>query len=148
VDDPAAVASQVLEGNLYLVLGTVDDDGLPWTSPVYYAYEGRELFWVSAPDAQHSRNVAARPRVSIVVFDSSVPPGNGQAVYMRAVAEEASGEARLRGIDVFSRRSVAHGAPEWTLDMVQPPARLRLYRAEASEQYVLGEGDRRIPVPL
>ena len=67
---------------------------------------------------------------------------------MSAVAEELTGDEQERGIDVFSQRSVAHGAAEWRLEAVQPPARLRLYRARATEQYVLGEDDRRVPVPL
>ena len=41
------------------------------------------LFWVSSPQARHSRNLAARPQVSIVVFDSQVPVGSAAAVYMR-----------------------------------------------------------------
>jgi hypothetical protein len=67
---------------------------------------------------------------------------------MSALAEELTGEEQERGIEVFSQRSVAQGEAEWRLENVQPPARLRLYRAGATEQYVLGEGDRRVPVPL
>ena len=149
MDDPAAHARALIDSNLYMVLGTADEDGLPWATPVYYApFEDREFFWVSKPDARHSQNIAARPEVGIVIFDSSVPPGTGQGVYMSAVAEELTGDEQERGIEVFSQRSVAHGAAEWRLEAVQPPARLRLYRARATEQYVLGEDDRRVPVPL
>ncbi len=67
---------------------------------------------------------------------------------MRAVAEELTGADDERGIQVFSRRSEAHGGDEWTLEDVRPPARLRLYRAIASEQSVLGANDQRLPVTL
>jgi hypothetical protein len=40
----------------------------------------REFFWVSSPDSTHSRNLAGRPDVSIVIFDSSVPISTGQGV--------------------------------------------------------------------
>jgi hypothetical protein len=36
----------------------------------------------------------------------------------------------------------------WTRDEVDPPARLRLYRATASEHFVLTPGDERMPVSL
>jgi nitroimidazol reductase NimA-like FMN-containing flavoprotein (pyridoxamine 5'-phosphate oxidase superfamily) len=146
-DDPAALARAIVDANLYMVLGTADEEGRPWVSPVYYAPAAyREFFWVSRPDARHSLNVAARPEISIVIFDSSVPIGTGTGVYMSAVVDEPAGAERQAGIDVFSRRSLAHGGNEWGLEHVEAPAPLRLYRATAREHYVLGAGDRRIPV--
>ena len=65
-----------------------DAAGRPWVSPVYFAHAGfAEFFWVSSPDATHSRNIAARPEVGIVVFDSQVAIGTGQGVYMPAIAK-------------------------------------------------------------
>lgn len=85
-----------------MVLGTADEDGLPWTSPVYYAHEGYATFyWVSAPERQHSRNLAVRPQLSIVIFDSGAPIYSGQAVYMSAEARQASGGELERGIAIF-----------------------------------------------
>jgi hypothetical protein len=56
-----------------------------------------------------------------------------------------------RGIQAFSRRSVAHGGREWTSQDVRPGSGLRLYRAAASSHWILakdGQPDHRIPVPL
>jgi nitroimidazol reductase NimA-like FMN-containing flavoprotein (pyridoxamine 5'-phosphate oxidase superfamily) len=147
--DPAAVARAIIDANLYMVLGTADQGGRPWVSPVYYAPEGyREFLWVSDPDATHSRNLGGRPELSVVIFDSSVPISTGQAVYMSAIARELVGDERAGGIHTFSRRSLAHGGHEWTVKDVQPPARLRLYQAVAVDQYILGPDDRRIPVTI
>jgi hypothetical protein len=44
----------------------------------------RELYWVSYPGARHSQNIAVKPQIAMVVFDSTVPPGTDQAVYMSA----------------------------------------------------------------
>lgn len=86
------VARAIIDGNRYMVLGTADDGGRPWASPVYYAPSGySDLYWVSSPDAQHSRNLAARRELSIVVFDSQAAVGEGQGVYMSAVAEQLTG---------------------------------------------------------
>jgi hypothetical protein len=137
-----------------VALGTSDEQGQPWVSPVYYASAGyREFYWVSLPEARHSVNIAARPQISIVIFDSQAPINTGQAVYMRAVAQELTGADRDRGIEFFSRRTQAHGAGEWRADEVRPPAFHRLYRATSSEQWILDKtpgrrGDHRIEVDV
>ena len=147
--DLGTMARAIIDSNLYLTLGTADENGRPWVSPVYYAPERyAEFYWVSSPEATHSRNIAARPEVAIVVFDSRTPIGSGQGVYVSAIAEELTGADLDRGIAIFSRRSQAHGASEWTRDDVLPPARHRLYRATAAEHSVLGPQDRRTSVTI
>ncbi len=137
-EDLAGTARSIIDSNLYMTLGTADEAGRPWVSPVYYASAGyTEFYWVSSPEATHSRNIAARPQVSIVVFDSQAPIDTGQGIYMSAVAEEVAGGDVERGIDIFSRRSLEHGGREWTLEGVQQPAPYRLFRATASEHWVL-----------
>jgi hypothetical protein len=136
--DLAAIARSIIDSNMYMTLGTADGAGRPWVSPVYYAPAGyTDFYWVSSPEARHSRNVAVRPDVSIVVFDSRAPIGTGQGAYMAAVADELTGAELERGIEIFSRRSVEHGAREWTIDDVQPPTAYRLYRATASEHFIV-----------
>jgi uncharacterized protein YhbP (UPF0306 family) len=138
-----AVAREIIDANQYMVLATADETGRPWASPVYFADSGyAEFFWVSSPDATHSRNIAVRPQVGIVIFDSQVPIGTGQGVYMTAVAEELSGAELERGIDVFSRRSLAHGGVEWRPEDVGTEAGLRLYRATAAEHSMLAKDGR------
>jgi dihydrofolate reductase len=144
-----ATARAIVEGNAYMTLATADANGAPWASPVWFASDDcRELFWISDPNARHSRNIAERPEVSIVVFDSRVAPGTGRGVYMAAVAEQVTGPDLDRGVEVFSRVSRAQGAGALTRDRVQEPARLRLYRARASEHWLLDNRDRRVPVQL
>src|ERR687891_376250 len=119
------IARAVIDANLYMVLGTAGEDGRPWVTPVYYSAGGyTDFYWVSRPEAVHSRNIAARPQVSIVIFNSQTPIGTAQAVYMSGVAEEVT-RADLAGeVDIFSRGAQARGAGEWTLERVQPPAHL------------------------
>lgn len=150
--DLGAVARAIIDTNMYMTLGTGDETGRPWVSPVYFATAGySEFYWVSSPEVRHSRNIAARPQISIVVFDSRAPVGTGQAVYMSAVAEEVTDAGIDRGIDIFSRGSEARGARAWTPDSVRPPAPYRLYRATASEHWVVDPAaspNQRTPVTL
>jgi len=140
---------QIIDASRYLTLATSDENGLPWVSPVWYASEDyREFFWVSSPAARHSRNLASRPEVAIVIFDSHQPPGTGQGVYLSARAEELLEDEVDRGIAIFSDRSQTQGTAAWTRSDVQPPARHRLYHANAIQHYVLSATDERLPVDL
>lgn len=130
------VARGILDAVSYTVLATADADGVPWATPVWFAQENyRELYWVSAPDSRHSRNLTARPEIGMVVYDSTVAPGSGQAVYMSAIAAQVADPAH--GIEVFSRVSERQGLGEWGLSRVTGQARLRLYRAEVTELWIL-----------
>jgi len=143
------LARKIVDSNLYMTLGTADEDGRPWVSPVYYAPLGyTEFVWVSSPEARHSRNLATRPQVSIVIFDTGASIGTGQGVYMSAVAEELAGADLDRAIEPYSRRAEAHGGEAFTRDDLSAPARHRLYAATATEHFVLNTNDERIPVDL
>jgi uncharacterized protein YhbP (UPF0306 family) len=149
-DDWRAMAPEVLAANKYVVLSTVDADGRPWASPVYFAYDGLErLWWVSRPTTDHSRNLAERSDLAFVVYDSTVEIGKGVAVYGRGTAglvDEAEVETEIA---IFSARSVTHDAGVWTVDRVREPSEIRLYRADIAHTWIkpADEGpDRRIAV--
>jgi hypothetical protein len=148
-DDLSARFRSVIDANLYMTLGTADEAGSPWASPVYFAHVGyRQYVWVSKTGARHSRNIAVRPQLGIVVFDSHAPIGTGGGMYMAATAEELAGDERMSALNVFSARSVAHGGDTWGLDRVEAPAELRIYRATASEHWALDSRDLRVPVSV
>jgi nitroimidazol reductase NimA-like FMN-containing flavoprotein (pyridoxamine 5'-phosphate oxidase superfamily) len=103
-DELAAHARAIIDANLYLTLGTAGPDGHPWTSPVYFASAGdREFYWTSATDARHSRHLAERPQVSMVIFDSTVAPYHGRAVYAVGEARELSGSDLDRALSAYPR---------------------------------------------
>ena len=151
VTDPnehATAARKIIDANLYMVLGTADDAGRPWASPVYFAVAGDR---VSSPMARHSRNIVARPDIGIVIFDSGVPIGAGQGIYMVAVAEQVPDGELDRDIQIFSERSVAHGGRPFTRDDVSGDSGIRMYRAVVSEHTMLakdGQPDHRVNVDL
>lgn len=147
-DGIAAHARVLLDANCFLTLGTVDPDGRPWTSPVYFAASGlREFYWVSRTDTLHSGNLAERPHVSIVVFDSSVRPFYGRALYAAGTAGEMKGDDLERGLQVYPGPSDRGGTP-LTLDDVTGSSPYRLYRATATDVWVLCPREPRQPCPL
>jgi pyridoxine/pyridoxamine 5'-phosphate oxidase len=145
--DHDADARRIIDSNLYMTLATADAEGRPWASPVWFAHEGYTSFvWVSKPQARHSQNIATRPRTAIVIFDSTAGMGAAEGVYVEAEATQLDGAEEERYIGVFTSRSEALGWPSWSVEDVRPPAALRLYRATASAQFLLGPNDQRIPV--
>lgn len=151
----SAIARTILDANMYMVLGTADESGQPWVTPVYFSCKDyREFYWISSPEVRHSRNLVVRPQISIVVFDSQIAVGKGQAVYMSAFAKELTGADFDRGLNIYNGRfsnPVEHGVQIIGADVVKAPGLYRLYQAVASEYWVLdpsGRPDHRTPVTL
>jgi hypothetical protein len=153
--DLSNIARNIIDSVLYMVLGTADEAGQPWVSPVYFASEKySKFYWMSSPDVTHSRNILVRPEISIVIFDSRVPVGMGQAVYMSGVAEELVGADLDRGLQIYNGRfqnPAEHGVSVIAPEDLQAPALYRLYRATAREHWVLdpaGHPDHRTSVTV
>ncbi|WP_163506066.1 pyridoxamine 5'-phosphate oxidase family protein [Fodinicola acaciae] len=143
--DFTAHARELIDRNRYLSLATVDPDGRPWVSPVYFAPgEDGEFIWVSTVDAEHSRNLAARPDVSLVIFDSTVQPYHGRAVYASGEAYALAGDDLDRALRIYPGAADRGGA-QLTLDDVTGDAPYRLYRAAATRLWVLCPREPRQP---
>jgi len=117
-------------------LKAAEHDLQPRLSPVYFTHVGyRDFYWVSSPAAHHSRNIAARPQIAIVIFDSTAPIGLGQAVYMSAHASVvADDELSQRCAEAFVQ--VGAGAKRFQPRELSGDAALRLYRARAASHEV------------
>jgi hypothetical protein len=147
-DDLVAHARAIIDASRYLTLGTADPDGHPWTTPVYFAPgSDREFYWTSTTDARHSRNLAERPQVSVVVFDSTVAPYHGRAVYAVGVARDLSGGDLDRALAAYPRPGGDDATPV-TREDVTAPSPYRLYVVTVSDMWVLCPREPRLPCPL
>ncbi|MGH3655595.1 MAG: pyridoxamine 5'-phosphate oxidase family protein [Micromonosporaceae bacterium] len=137
--DLSAQVRRSIDANRYLTLGTTGQNGRPWVSPVYFATDDHtDFYWMSSPEVTHSRNIAGRPDVSIVIFDSQVPPytGAASAVYLSATATELAGSELERGVEIYPGPP-ERGARAVTAAELRAPSEYRLYRARAYEHSVL-----------
>ena len=156
--EPRDIARRVIDDNHFMVLGTAQPNGTPRVSPVFYNHVGyQDFYWISSPRAQHSRNVAAQPRVEIVIYDSHVDPGPGtSAVYLGATAAQVPDTELASAVEAaFS--SVRKGVRAYGVEELSGDAELRLYRASAQsvEIHVRGSDpergtgiDRRLAVEM
>jgi hypothetical protein len=127
--DLNVMARRVIDACHYMTLATTDSDGRPRLSPVYYTpARYSDFYWVSSPEAQHSRNLAERPEAEIVIFDSTAPAGQGEAVYIHATAA-AVPDDELDAVCPEAFRTTA-GARRFTPGDLRGGA-LRLYVAHA-----------------
>ena len=156
-DELRARARAVVDSNHYLTLGTTEPDHRPRLSPVYFTHAGyRTYYWVSSPAAQHSRNIASRPAVALVVFDSTAAVGQGSALYVGGEAAMVADEdLPVHCAAAFA--GVGPGAHAFAPHELSGAAPLRLFRAEATSWAVHVRGsdpdygtgiDRRVDVSL
>jgi len=138
VADPSDV-ERLLAGNRYIVLGTADVLGNPWTTPVFFAMLDRStVCWVSSQQSRHSLNIANRPAIAFTAFDSTVEVGHGEAAYVDAdarLASQVEAEAALRALN---SRLPAH--KHLTGTDLQPVGPLSVYVAEVRRRYLLVRG--------
>ena len=137
--DLNAMARRVIDANHYMTLGTLDPNGEPRLSPVYYTpARYTDLYWLSSPEAQHSQNVLERPEVKIVIFDSTAHVGQGEAVYLAARGRAVPDDA-LEAACAEAFRTTA-GARRFGPNELRGHAPLRLYvaRATSCEVHVPG----------
>jgi Pyridoxamine 5'-phosphate oxidase len=135
----AAQAREVIDTNPYLVLGTVDADGRPRVTPVFFGVDGySDFYWVSSPEAVHSLNVAERPAVRAVVFDSTVRVGQARAVYLTGQARRVPDEELPERCGV-AFREIAGGRSFVPADL-RGTSTLRLYLLPVDVWEVLVRG--------
>ena len=81
-------AKEIISRILYITIATCSKDGVPWNSPVYSAYDDHyNFYWASWVENKHSKNIAENEKVFFVIYDSTVPEGTGEGVYVQAKAE-------------------------------------------------------------
>jgi hypothetical protein len=145
----AAHARELIDGNRYMTLGTADADGNPSVAPVFYATaDYASFYWMSPADSVHSRNLAVRPQLGIVIFDSTVPAYTGRAVYLTATAQELAGSDLDLGLQIYPGPATRGGGDAVPHEEVLPPEPYRLYRAVASACSVLCPRDAMQPCLL
>jgi Pyridoxamine 5'-phosphate oxidase len=132
------MARRVIDANHYMVLGTLDPDGAARLSPVYYTpARYTDFYWASSPETHHSRNVAERPAVQIVIFDSTAAVGDGEAVYLDATARRVEDD-ELEALVPEAFRTTA-GARHFEPDELRDgPLRLYVARASSCEVHIAG----------
>jgi nitroimidazol reductase NimA-like FMN-containing flavoprotein (pyridoxamine 5'-phosphate oxidase superfamily) len=127
--DNTQKVKEIIEKNLYITMATYDYKARkPWVTPLYSAYdENYNFFWASGRQTQHSQNISANNEVAIVIFDSTIPEGAGEGVYIEAVAFELNKDEEIEHALEYINKKV--NTPERHLFDFTDNSPLRIYKA-------------------
>ncbi|MGW2740702.1 PPOX class F420-dependent oxidoreductase [Streptomyces sp. NPDC001450] len=84
---PATLSDRLrslLDGPVFIVVGTVQPDGSPQLSPVWVKRDGDQILFSTTVDRRKKKNIDRDPRVSVVVQDPEMPYVYGE---IRGTAE-------------------------------------------------------------
>jgi len=128
-------AKEIIEKILYITIATVCEDGKPWNTPVYAAYDEQYTFyWSSSPEAEHSKNVVRNGQAFLVIYDFTQAEGAGVGVYIQARAAELREESEIaNALKYFYGRK--HKAIKPVSDFIGTSPR-RMYKAVPEQVWI------------
>ena len=125
--DDGARALRRLESELMAWLTTVNPDGQPQSSPIWFLWDGDEILLYSWFRAPRNANVADRPLVSFSlesgVDGEDVVTAEGEA---RIVEDEPPASANPTYLATYQRMFDAYGwTPDWVTGRYSVPIRIK-----------------------
>lgn len=93
-------AKQLLKTVRHAALATVNEDGSPHNSPVYFQYDStlEHFYWGSSSKSRHSVNVARSGQVFLAIYEANA----GGGLYISAAAHMVEGEELEKGLSVLN----------------------------------------------
>jgi len=144
---------EILRQIRYATIATANKDGKPWNSPVAHEYDDQlNIYWFSDKNNQHSKNVRENEDVFIVIYDSTVPEGDGEGVYIEAKAVELTDPDEILNVRRIKKGQDYEGHPDEFLgDAVRRvykaiPQRVWMNDAEVTDGVFIR--DYRVDIPL
>jgi nitroimidazol reductase NimA-like FMN-containing flavoprotein (pyridoxamine 5'-phosphate oxidase superfamily) len=132
-------AADIIQKTIYAAVATSSAYGTPWNSPVYIVYdEALNFYWASDTASQHSRNMHENPSVFLVIFDSSVPWGEGKGIFIQATATEVDDRNEIANA-CHLRVTRASGAKQPPEDFIGDRPR-RIYKAAPEKIWMNQDG--------
>lgn len=136
-------AKEIISKILYITIATSSKDGKPWNTPVYCAFdENYNFFWASWKENQHSKNIRENNNVFIVIYDSTVPEGTGEGVYIQAKAYELNEEEEIKhALSYLDGRVKKRKDPKIRIAQFQGNKPRCIYKTVSEKVWINGEGD-------
>ncbi len=145
-------AKRILSDCTYMVVGTSSRGGKPWVATVLFVHdEDYNIYFLSAVDALHSKNIIENPAVSIAVFDSRQRIGLSDGVQGEGTAALVE-KADIKKVITLYCKKVFPDSEIAPTSRYKPEdylgaAEFRFFRIKLSGAYVTGE-ERRVKVEL
>ena len=125
-------AKEIISTVLYATVATASKEGKPWNSPVAGFWdEDFNLYWFSDKGSVHSNNIRENQDVFIIVYDSTMKEGTGEAVYIEATTDDVNGQAETQQVV-----DLQTGNMRCTAEQVSGDAIHRFYKATPKNIWV------------
>jgi nitroimidazol reductase NimA-like FMN-containing flavoprotein (pyridoxamine 5'-phosphate oxidase superfamily) len=93
---PNPTAKAIIDQIKYITIATVGSNGQPWVTPVAAVHDADyNFYWASWTENQHSKNIAARSNIAIVIYNSTPAGDSEPGVYIRAKAIQLTDEQEV-----------------------------------------------------
>lgn len=150
-------AAEIIKEIKYITIASVSSHGQPWNTPVYSAFDNDlNFYWFSDKNSQHSQNVRGNDKVLLVIYNSTVPEGTGEGVYVKAQVSELNEPDEILAAKALLDERVGK-EKERNADNYMADAVLRGYKATALQVWMNDDDedengnyirDVRVEVPL
>lgn len=105
--DIGALVRSILEKGHLLSLATVDEGG-PWVSDLVYVFDDDlNIYWLSMPEARHSKAILKHPMVAGTVTISTRSKEPNEAIQIAGTAEKIEGDI----IEMATKHLAKRGHP-------------------------------------
>jgi nitroimidazol reductase NimA-like FMN-containing flavoprotein (pyridoxamine 5'-phosphate oxidase superfamily) len=134
-----AKAQAILQNNRFCTLSTCSADGMPWASPLLFAYGADlTLYWSSAIASLHSHNLLVNQgRAAIVIYDSTATTGHVAGLFFTGVATEVPTEQVETAMELLFSR-LEKRPDRSARDYLQDSPR-RMYQFSPQEAWITGD---------
>lgn len=134
-------AREIIANINYITIASVTPDGLPWNSPVFSGYDkDYNFYWGTHKDSQKAKNIANNENVFLVIYDSTVPPGTGEGVYVKAKAQQIVDPQEVK--ETFNLLKNRHATDFWDYEAVGADGPVRLYKAVPEKVWMNDDGEK------
>ena len=145
-------ARKIFASSIYMVIGTSTKDGKPWVAPVLYVHDKDYcLYFLSAVDALHAKNILNNPEVSISIFDSHQKIGFSDGIQIDGTASLVERGEIKKAITLYCAKVYPNSDMEPTKRYVPDEylgvSEFRFFKVKPINIYVTGE-DRHTKVEL
>lgn len=134
-------AKEIIARINYITIASVTSGGMPWNSPVFSAYdEDFNFYFGTHQESQKAKNIQHNPNVFLVIYDSTVAPGNGEGVYVKGIAEQLTEPAKIE--QIFNLLKDRHQTVFWDPAAVGEAGPIRLYKVTPQQAW-MNDGDQK-----
>ncbi len=143
-------ARRIIDRSDYMSVGTSTKSGKPWVAPVLFVHDHAfNLYFLSAVDALHSKNILENDSVSISIFDSHQKIGLSEGIQAEGRAELVEEDSIKKAIELYCKKAFPDSDIKPTGRYVPEnylgASEFRFFRIRPANIYITGE-DRRIRV--